>query len=402
MSTVKTRWGEIAVAVGAGIVAAVHIGIVPTAIPSFRAELGIDLVTAGWVVSVFSTTTALTGVVVGVVADRIGYRHLLLGGLVALIVGALAGALARSGGQLLISRAVEGIGFITTLVSAPSIIAEAAAPEDRRFALGTWGTYMPTGLALGMVVAPAILALSGWRALWVAAAVLSGIWLVVVAVCLPPKKSAPSTTAAGSWIEDVRRTLAQPGIWMLTAFFMFYAAQWMALMVWLPTFLVEERQLSVTTAALMTVAVVAVNTPGNLLGAWLLDRNVPRWMLLAGSSIVVLACAFGIFASGVLPDSLRYGLCLFFSFLTGVCPAAILSGATVFRPSPRQTGATNGFLIQGSNLGQFLGPPVMAALVSFGGSWIAGLWIFSTTGVIGTTLALLLKRAEKRQAFKNS
>jgi MFS family permease len=104
----------------------------------------------------------------------------------------------------------------------------------------------------------------------------------------------------------------------------------------------------------------------------------------------------------MLPDGVRYALCLFFSFLTGVCPAAILSGAAVFRPSPRQTGATNGFLIQGSNLGQFLGPPLMAALVSFDGNWAAGLWIFMVTGVIGATLALLLKRAEKRLALKYS
>jgi MFS family permease len=392
----QTRWREIAVAVGAGIVAAAHIGIVPTAIPAFRGELGLDLVTAGWVVSMFSATTVISGVVVGVVADRIGYRRLLLGGLVALIVGALAGALARSGGELLLSRLVEGIGFITTLVSAPSIIAEAAVAEDRRFALGIWGAYMPTGLALGMVVAPAILSLWGWRALWVFAAILSALWLAVVAFGLHPRAHAASARNFGSWTEDVRRTLAQPGIWLLAIFFMFYAAQWMALMVWLPTFLVEERQLSVTMAALMTVAVVAVNSPGNVLGAWLLDRNVPRWVLLGGSSVLVLACAVGIFMGGVLPDGLRYGLCLLFSFLTGVCPAAILSGAAVFRPSPRQTGAANGFLIQGSNLGQFLGPPIMAALVSFGGNWAAGLWIFLVTGVVGTSLALLLRLAERR------
>lgn len=398
----QTRWSEIAIVVGAGIVAAAHIGVVPSAIPSFRAELGVDLVTAGWVVSMFSATTVASGVIVGVVADRIGYRRLLLGGLVALIVGALAGALARSGAQLLLSRLVEGIGFITTLVSAPSIIAEAAATEDRRFALGMWGMYMPTGLALGMVVAPAILSLWGWRALWVAAAALSAAWFVVVATGLRAQPRPASSRVSGSWLADVRLTLSQPGVWLLAVFFMFYAAQWMALMVWLPTFLVEERQLSVTTAALMTVAVVAVNAPGNLLGAWLLDRNVPRWVLLGGSSVIVLPCAFGIFMGGTLPDGVRYGLCLFFSFITGVCPAAVLSGAAVFRPSPRQTGATNGFLIQGSNLGQFLGPPVMAALVSAGGNWMAGLWIFLATGVAGTVLALLLKREEKRVVLKKA
>ena len=402
MSLIKTRWRTIAIALGAGIVASAHIGVVPAAIPSLRAELGINLVMAGWVVSMFSATTVGSGILVGVLADRIGYRFLLLVGLASLAIGALAGSLVQSEVQLLLSRLIEGIGFITILVSAPSIIAESATPTDRRFALGLWGTYMPTGLALGMIMAPPILSEWGWHAVWLASAALSAVWFAFVAFGLRLPAGASIAAPTGSWLEDVRLTLAQPGIWLLAVFFMFYAAQWMALMVWLPTFLVEERHVSVSWAAIMTIAVVAMNCPGNVFGAWLLNRNVPRWILLSGSSVVVFVCAFGIFIGGLLPDAARYGLCLFFSFLTGVCPAAILSGAAVFRPSPRQTGATNGFLIQGSNLGQLLGPPVMAALVSFRGNWGAGLWIFMATGLAGTTLALLLKRAENRLSIKNS
>jgi predicted MFS family arabinose efflux permease len=398
-SVAHTRWSVVAAAIGAGIVAAMHIGAVPAVIPALRSELGIDLVTAGWVVSMFSATTVACGIVVGVVADRIGYRRLLLGGLIALVAGALAGAAAQTGTQLLLFRLIEGIGFITTLVSAPSIIAETAAPADRRFALGIWGMYMPTGLAFGMAVAPAILAAWGWRAVWVGTAAASALCLIAVAAMLPQR---PAAHSGGSWVVDVRITLAEPGVWFLSAFFMFYAAQWMALMVWLPTFLVEERGLSLIAAAWMTVAVVAVNAFGNLFGASLLARNVPRWVLLGGSSVVVLVCAVGIFRAGLLPDGLRYALCLLFSFVTGVCPAAILSGAAVFRPSPRQTGATNGFLIQGSNLGQFVGPPAMAALVSLGGAWSAGLGVLLVGGGAGIVLALLVKWAERRRAITPS
>jgi MFS family permease len=394
--SVKTNWRVIAIALGAGIVASTHIGLVPAAIPSLRAELGIDMITAGWIVSVFSATTVATGIFVGVLADRIGYLRLLRTGLVALVIGAFAGAFAHSEIELLICRLVEGIGFITILVSAPSIIAETSQPADRKFALGLWGAYMPTGIAIGMLIAPSVLGLWGWRALWFVSAALSAAWLLIVLAGLRRHTSAHAATSPGSWLEDIRLTLSRPGIWLMAAFFIFYAAQWMALMVWLPTFLIEERHISVTTAALMTVAVVATNCPGNVFGAWLLSRNVPRWILLGGSSVIVFFCAFGIFQGGMLPDSLRYSLCLFFSFLTGVCPASILSGAAVFRPSPRQTGATNGFLLQGSNLGQLLGPPVMAALVSFRGGWGAGLWVFMVTGVVGTTLAILVRWAEAR------
>lgn len=402
MSVQRTHWGAIAVAVGAGIVAAVHIGMVPPAIPALRAALGVDLITAGWVVSTFSGMTVAIGILAGVAADRIGYRRLMLGGLAILVVGALTGAIAQNGPELLLSRLAEGLGFIAILVSAPSIIAETTTAEDRRFALGTWGTYMPTGIALGLILAPPILAYSSWRAVWIAAGVLSALWLLVVLRCLQSRfvpHPEQHENASGPWWEDVRLTLSQPGVWLLAAFFAFYAAQWMALMVWLPTFLVDERHLAVATAALMTVAVVAINAPGNLLGAWLLARNVPRWALLGAASLFTVACAFVIF-TGILPDAVRYGVCLAFSFFTGVCPAAVLSGAAVFRPGPRQTGATNGFLIQGSNAGQFFGPPALAALVSLGGGWGAGAWVFLATGSAGTLLSVLVRWAEKRRQIK--
>ncbi|HET9148951.1 MAG TPA: MFS transporter [Alphaproteobacteria bacterium] len=399
MSTPKTHWGIIAVSIGAGIVAAMHIGMVPPAIPSLRAELGLNLVTSGWVVSTFSGMTVAIGILAGVAADRIGYRRLMLYGLAILVLGALAGAVAQNGAELLASRLAEGLGFIAILVSAPSIIAETTTVEDRRFALGTWGTYMPTGIAFGMILAPPILAQWNWRAVWIATGALSAAWFLVVALTLNARlveHPEPVGAERGAWWQDVRVTLAQPGVWLLAAFFAFYAAQWMALMVWLPTFLVEARHLTVGTAAWMTVAVVAVNAPGNLLGAWLLARNAPRWTLLGTSSLLTVACAFAIF-TGVLPDAARYGVCLLFSFFTGVCPAAVLSGAAVFRPSARQTGATNGFLIQGSNAGQFFGPPAMAMLVSLGGGWGAGAWVFLATGSAGALLSLSVRWAEKRR-----
>jgi MFS family permease len=343
--------------------------------------------------------TVAIGILAGVAADRIGYRRLMMWGLAILVLGALTGAVAGNGTELLLSRLAEGLGFIAILVSAPSIIAATTTAEDRRFALGTWGTYMPTGIALGLILAPPVLAHGNWRAVWVAAGALSAVWFLVVALTLnvrPVESPEPHDAARGAWWQDVRVTLSQPGIWLLAAFFAFYAAQWMALMVWLPTFLVEARHLTVGTAAWMTVAVVAVNAPGNLLGAWLLARNAPRWTLLGASSLLTVACAFAIF-TGALPDPARYGVCLAFSFFTGVCPAAVLSGAAVFRPSARQTGATNGFLIQGSNAGQFFGPPAMAMLVSLGGGWGAGAWVFLATGSAGAVLSVAVRWAERRR-----
>ena len=59
----KTSWGIVWMALFAGIVAGLQVGKVPPVLSVLRNELGIDLVTAGWVASLFSGCGALLGMV---------------------------------------------------------------------------------------------------------------------------------------------------------------------------------------------------------------------------------------------------------------------------------------------------------------------------------------------------
>lgn len=228
----RTRWGLVLVATGAGVIAAAHVGKVPAALPAIRAEFGLDLVAAGWVVSIFNATGMAGGMLAGVFADHIGHRRLALTGLAALLLGSLAGATAESGTVLLLTRFLEGLGFVTTAVSAPSIIANAAKHRDRRLALGLWGAYMPAGVAAMMLMSPALLAPFGWRGLWLAVAGATGVWFAVLwAAGRDFAAPASGQRQGGSALEDIRLTLSRPGPWLLAACFAFYTLQWLALMV---------------------------------------------------------------------------------------------------------------------------------------------------------------------------
>lgn len=396
-----TRWDIILVALGAGIVAAGHIGKLPAALPMIRAELGLDLVTAGWIVSIFSATSVALGMLTGMFADRLGHRRVILASLLTQVIGSLWGAVAGSGTELLLARFAEGMGFVGVVVSAPSIIAHAARPSDRRFALGLWGCFMSLGLAAILLLAPLILVPAGWRILWLVIAGVTAAWSLVTWVMLrryDPRgrreQQAPlAERQPVTWRQDLRLTLGRAGLWLLGLSFALYALQWMALMVWLPTFLVEQRGASVTLAAQLTVIVVLANVIGNLLGGWLLQHGGRRWHLLSFVGLLSILCGLGIFAD-VVPDGLRYGLCILFSALGGMLPAAVMTGAPAFTPTPRQIGAANGMLVQGSNLGQLLGPPAVATAVALAGGWQAGGWIFVACGIIGIGLALALRRLD--------
>ena len=111
-------------------------------------------------------------------------------------------------------------------------------------------------------------------------------------------------------------SVVRPGSLALCLGFICYVGQWNSLMTWLPTYVVDERDASQTTAALLTAAFVAINILGNQFGGVLLRLGVKRWMVMAGG-----AAAMGLTGAGLLssaPDSVRIGCVLAFSVLGGV------------------------------------------------------------------------------------
>lgn len=392
----RTEWRIVIAAIGAGIIGAAHIGKVPAALPLIRNELNLDLVAAGWVVSIYSATGMALGMLIGVFADRVGHRALALAGVVLMGAGSALGSAADGAWFLLLSRFLEGLGFVIAVVTAPSLIAGAVGPAHRRFAFGLWGSFMSTGMGAMLLASPLVLSLWGWRGAWLVMAAVSFAWALHMAFALRGVVPAPRSPGRGAhpW-HDLAVTASAPGPWLLAICFGCYTLLWTALMVWLPTFLVEQRGAALGSAALLTVVVVLVNLPGNVIGGWLNQRGIPRWRLIALVGALFMVVGPLIFLD-LLPDAARFALALAFSFFGGFLPSSVLGAAPVFSPSPAQIGTTNGLLVQGSHLGQFSGPPLVAAAVAFFGGWQAGAWIFAGFGTAVVVFAALIGRAEAR------
>ena len=390
MNNFSTRWGIVCLAVAAGILASMQIGKMPPTIGAIRAELGLDLVTAGWVMSSLNTVTVLLGALAGVLADHIGQRRMLLGGLIILAASNLAGAFANTGVFLLLTRFSEGFGYVALIITAPSLIAAVTQPRDRNIAIAAWSTYMPAGMTLMLLLTPLMLSSLGWRGLWL---LNTGLLLGFALLATYATRGLGSPPTQKRHIRDVGKAVLSPGPWLLALCFGAYAMQWFALLAWLPTFLAEQLQLAPTTAALAGALAVACNIPGNLSGGWLLKHGLPRWLLLA--LVSVLICLIG---SLVFSTDLAVGykilLAALFSLIGGVLPTAILSGAPVHAPSPAQIGVTNGIIVQGSNLGSLLAPPIVALLVSHLGGWGSASCLLFAAGALGLLLALAIRRLE--------
>ncbi|MGH7881046.1 MAG: MFS transporter, partial [Candidatus Binataceae bacterium] len=220
-----TRWGIVAAAMFAGIIAAGHVGKLPPALPSIRAEFGLSLVSAGWLASLFSVTGMLIGIFLGALADRLDHWRLAIGGLALMGVSGFYGSLSTAAPELFFSRFSEGIGFLGVAVAAPAIIARATHGRDRSSALGLWPAYMPGGISLMILAAPLALHAAGWRGLWVAVAVLAMCGAVIMwALGHGTRGSRTASSGPPMW-QNLRSGAAQPGPWLVGGCFALYGAQ---------------------------------------------------------------------------------------------------------------------------------------------------------------------------------
>jgi predicted MFS family arabinose efflux permease len=383
------NWRAVWAVFAGGLVAGAYMTKVAPALPAMRAELDLTLVEAGFIATTFNVMGMLVGMLAGVVCDRFGHKQLALGGLALLAAGGALGAAAGSFGAVLLARFLEGVGFILFVVSAPTLMTAAAAtPRDRARALGIWSAYMPTGGSIALVAAPWLIAVWGWRGLWDALAVAAAAAALLFARLVPRSRPA-QLSSLRLVVESLTR-----GNLTMAALFACYVAQWTSIMVWLPTFLVDEHGASTAAAALATALMVAVNAPGNLAGGWLLARGLPRGTLVVAASATAAVCEIGMLASS-LPGALRYSLVLAFSLCSGVIPASIFAGLPVHAKTPGHIATGNGIALQGSNLGQFFGPIALAWIASRFGGWQATLWALLAFAAAGALCGFAIGQIEK-------
>ncbi|MCW5733130.1 MAG: MFS transporter [Enhydrobacter sp.] len=376
--------------------AAFHVGKVPPSLPSIREELGASLRQAGWLLSTVNLVTALGGMAIALTANRFGHRRLIVLGTALCFAASLVGAMSGSVETLMAARVVEGLGFIAVVVAIPTLLLRIATPRDQRLAMALWTTYMPAGAGSMMLVAALVLPGTSWRIAWMVAAAASAAMLAALLVRARPRAELDLVAAIRRPVlAEMAEVATSGGALAIAVCFGAYSCCWFAVVGFLPTLQVERLGFSTSTAAIVTAIVTIVNVAGNLAAGWMLQRRVPRVAIIVGATASMALCAAGIFLDGV-PDIARLMLAGLYSAVIGVVPGCLFTAIPVHAPRPQLVGAATGLLMQVSNLGALLGPPITAALVSAGG-WPAAAWLTSVALGIAALAGLFLHWREKRK-----
>jgi cyanate permease len=385
MDQTSTRWAAIAAVVLAGVAAATQIGKVPAAMTTIAAEFGLGLAGAALLVGLFGLLAGLGGLAIGLAASRIGARQGLLAGLGIGATAASLAPLAATAPPLFAARIAEGAGFLLITVTAPALVATLATARDRAFAMGLWGTYMPAGVALGLLTAPVVEAL-GWRTAWLGCALLLGAALLLCWRLVPRAEAAPA--AAPPRIGAQLRALAAARRPIrLAAAFAAYNCVYLGIAAFLPAFL-ESLGAGTGLAGGMAALAAVANAIGNFAGGVLAARGASPERLVTGGAMAMAALAGALYLANAV--WLAVPLAIAACCIGGLVPAACFVLLPRSVPDPALVAPAMGLTIQGNNLVQLLAPPALGALAAL--SWPLVALPLLAAGAMAAWMGMALRR----------
>ena len=181
--------------------------IVNVALPSIGSDLDFSQGNLSWVVNAYVLVFGGFLLLGGRLADLLGRRAIFVAGLALFSAASLAGGFATDDTQLVVARALQGLGGALFSPAALSIItAIFKEGADRNKALGAWGAVAGSGGAAGVLLGGVLTDFAGWEwVFWVNVPI--GLGAAALAFRLIPETRA----------SEMRRSFDLPGAASVTA-----------------------------------------------------------------------------------------------------------------------------------------------------------------------------------------
>ena len=140
------------------------VAIVNVALPTIKNALDFSDANLQWVVSAYTLTFGGFLMLGSRIADLLGRKRLFIAGLVLFSAASLACGLSQSDTQLIVFRAIQGLGAAVISPAALAILTTTFREgEERNKALAIWGAIAGTGGAVGVLLGGILTDQVGWE-----------------------------------------------------------------------------------------------------------------------------------------------------------------------------------------------------------------------------------------------
>jgi MFS family permease len=355
-------------------------GAIGIAAPLMSKALGLSALQFGIAASAFFWTYGLAQPFIGMAADRWPAARVLAVSVALWALATLLTSLAAGLAMLIMLRLMLGLGEAALFPVTSKLIAEHVPHHRRGLANAVISAGLELGPAIGTLAGGLILARYGWRWVFFGFGVVTLVWLVpwiAHAARLPQARhggagAPPSAIAAllsrrSLWVMGVAHALANYGF--------FFVA------IWLPTYLVKSRGLSIPTMTLLATATYVAQALAALGWGHLADvlvrrggapSAVKRWLCVVAELGSIGAIAGIALATG--PGQLLAALIVTGVFL-GCLPTMVYALGQI-HAGPRDAAGWIGVQNAIGSLSGVIGPVVTGAIIDATGSF-AGAFAFA-------------------------
>jgi MFS family permease len=141
--------------------------IVSVTLGDLETDVSAGVIPLQWVVNAYALVFASLMLIGGSLADRLGRKWLMLGGIAVFCAGSVLCAVAGGVTLVIAGRAVMGLGAAASEPGTLSVIRQ-LYPErrERARALGAWSAVSGLALALGPVIGGLLIGIDGWRSVF--------------------------------------------------------------------------------------------------------------------------------------------------------------------------------------------------------------------------------------------
>ncbi len=178
------RWKTLAVLALSLLIIGLDNTVLNVALPTLQSHFSASGTTLQWIVDAYLLAFAGVLLTMGTLGDRFGRKRVLQSGLLLFGVASVLAAFAQNAGQLVVLRAVMGIGGAMIMPATLSVIMDVFPREERGKAIGIWSAIAGVGIGLGPFVGGLLLEWSSWSSVFwlnvpiVAVALVAGMFLV--------------------------------------------------------------------------------------------------------------------------------------------------------------------------------------------------------------------------------